>query len=182
MGWGVCLDMTYRLPCEVYLNEGSALDSHQWSPNLAGERVMDAPKLPLFFLKASVLFLSTLRWWRPYSSPGRHYLWQILFQTNRAPTVNGIKTDKLAKTSGLQNRTLVFDKNYDSLKGALSSKAILNRKTTQFKMPHDHELQEWSLHVRPKMSRMSKCNIKTPWHYQPSNLYQILNCTSVLSD
>ena len=73
-----------------------------------------------------------------------HYLWQILFQTSRTPTVNDFKTDTLAKTSGLQNRTLVFHKNYDSLKGALSSKAILNRKTTLFKMPYDHELQTWS--------------------------------------
>ena len=35
---------------------------------------------------------------------------QILFQTNRTPTVTGFKTDTLAKVLRLQNPTLVFDK------------------------------------------------------------------------
>lgn len=44
------------------------------------------------------------------------YDWQILFQTNRTPIVMGFQTNTLAKIFGLKNRTLVFDKKYNSLK------------------------------------------------------------------
>ena len=72
----------------------------------------------------------------------------------------GFKTDTLAKTKGflkvtgfktnlntlakifeLQNRTLVFDKITILSKVRCHQISILNRKTTQFKMSHDHVLQ-----------------------------------------
>ena len=60
---------------------------------------------------------------------------------NRTPTVTGFKTDTLAKTFGLQNRTLVFDKIPILSKVHCHQKSILNQKTTQFKVSHDHVLQ-----------------------------------------
>ena len=55
--------------------------------------------------------------------------------------VTGFKTDTLAKIFELQIRTLVFDKITILSKVRCHQKSILNRKTTQFKMSHDHVLQ-----------------------------------------
>ena len=89
---------------------------------------------------------------RPRGDHFTHSLWQILFETNRTPTVAGFKT---ASKLQFSQRCIVI-KNLFSIKKLLSSKCHM---ITCSKRDH--------LHVRPKMSRVKKCNTKTPWLTPP---------------
>ena len=93
---------------------------------------------------------------------------RILFETNRSLTVTGFHSDTLAKndrvpqSNGLLNRYTCLQQNYNSL----------NRKTTPFKVSHDHVFETWSA-----TSKIKKCHAQ---HVTQNSMTRAYNTTQEL--